>query len=140
MGKFVRCYELPVPSTESVTDASLHVHGKNAVIRFDYYRDEASWRSGLRFKEVASTRSRSERCCTSMHIKSFDALIEIVDSQWVETQRKEISKTYRDEFSAKHYRIYFDSVGCFEILARDFEVMPEEAGSWAELNRMLMPI
>lgn len=139
MRKYIRQYEFPVPSTESVTDASFMVHGKNAVIHFDYYRDGHAWRSGIRFKEVFSTRTRSERCCTSQHIKSFDALIEYVDSDWVSMQRSEISEMYREQFSPKHYSIYLDSVGCFEILAVKFEVIPEEAGSWVDINRVRIP-
>ena len=139
MRRFVRRFDLPVPSTESVTDASLHLYGRTAAIRFDYLLDGKPRRSALLFRMVAATQSRSERCCTSTHIKSFDALIEIVDSKWVKTQREEISEMYRAEFAARHYAIYFDSVGSFELLAESFEVMPEEAGSWADTSKTLTP-
>lgn len=135
MRRFIRQFDLPSPSTESVTDASLHLYGRRAAIRFDYLLDGKPRRSALLFSGVAATRSRSERCCTSTHIKSFDALIEIVDSQWVKTQCEEISEMYRAEFAVRHYSIYFDSVGCFELLAEGFEVMPEEAGAWAATSQ-----
>lgn len=130
MSKVVRHYELPVSSTESVTDATIHVRGRSVEIRFDYYRDGEPRRTALCFKGAVSTKTRSERCCTSWHVKSYDVLREILESPWVEELRNDIAPRYRDEFGARHFAIYFDSVGSFEILADDFELMPEEAGSW----------
>ena len=140
MGKIVRHYELPVASTDTITEASLSLYGNKALIRFDYYRDGKAQKSGLYFTGVASTQSRSERCSTSWHIKAFDVLLEVVDSHWVKTQREEMAERHRREFTARHYVFYFDSVGCFEILAENFEVIPEEPGSWAGLNGVLMPV
>lgn len=140
MSKFIRRFELPVPSTEFVTGTSLHLFGRTALIRFDYFRDGKPKRTGIYFNGISSTRYRSERCCKGSQIKSFDALIEFVDSQWVETLRNEISKMYRDEFSPHHYSIYFESVGCFEVLADDFEVIPEEDGTWEESKKALIRI
>lgn len=39
MGKVIRHFELPVPSTASVTDASLHLFGSSVLVKFDYYRE-----------------------------------------------------------------------------------------------------
>ena len=132
MGKVVRHLELPAPSTDSITDASLLLFGRSVLVKYDYYRDESPHRAALCFKGVVSTKSRSERCCTSWHVKAFDVLLEIVESQWLVDQREDISPRYRDEFTARHFMIYFDSVGCFEVLADDFELIPEEVGSWKE--------
>lgn len=63
-------------------------------------------------------------------MKSFDVLLEIVGSQWIMDQLEDIAPRYRDEFTVRPFMIYFDSSGCFEVLADDFELIPEEAGSW----------
>ena len=130
MAKTVRHYELPVPSTESVTDATLHLIGRNAILRFDYFKDGKPFRSGIRFTGVVATQSRSERCSTSNHMKAFDTLVEVAESSWLEKQRDEMAEMYRNEMTARHFMIYLDSVGCLEVLADDFEIYPEEAGSW----------
>lgn len=140
MGRIVRHFELPVPSTDSVTDASFHIYGKSVQIRFDYYRDDTPRRAALRFSGAVSTKTRSERCCTSWHVKAFDVLLEIMESPWIEELRKDIAQRYRDEFTTRHFAIYFDSVGCFEVLADDFELIPEEEGSWEELRKVNMSI
>ena len=140
MGRTIRHYELPVPSTDTVSEATLSLDGGKALLRFDYYRDGEPKRAGLLFRGVVSTHHCSERCSTSRQTKAFDVLREIVDSEWVSKTRENIAPRYRDEFSPRHCVFYFDSVGGFEILADEFEVLPEETGSWEELNRTLMPI
>ena len=137
MGKVIRHFELPAPSTDAITDATSYLFGKNMLIKFDYYMDANPRRTSLWFKGVVSTKFRCERCCTSWHIKAFDVLTEILDSQWIVDQRADLAPRYRDEFTVRHFKIYFDSVGCFEVLAEDFELMPEEAGSWAESRNLL---
>lgn len=130
MTRNLRHFRLPVPSTESVTDASLHLFGKSAVLKFDYFYEGEPRRSGIRFSGVAATQSRSERSCLPWHLKAYDVLVEVADSPWISRQREEISEMYRNEFNVRHFVIYFDSVGCFEFLAVDFEICQEEAGSW----------
>ncbi len=140
MSKIIRHYELPAPSTDTVSEATLSLDGAKALIRFDYYRDGLAKRSGLLFKGVVSTQHCSEKCSTSRQTKSFDVLREIVDSEWAKKTCEIIGSSYRKNFLPRHFVFYFDSVGGFEILADDFEVLPEEDGSWEELNNVLMPI
>lgn len=135
MKKIIRHYELPAPSTDTISEATFCLDGANALIRFDYFCDNCPKRSGLLFRGVISTQYCSEKYATSRQTKSFDVLREIVDSEW-------IKNTCGDRYGNKlprHFVFYFDSVGGFEVLADDFEVLPEELGSWEELNNSLMP-
>ena len=129
-------YEIPEPSTDSVTDASLQLLGRVGVIRFDYYRNDTTFRSAIRFSGVVASRTRSERCCTAWHIDgAYDTLAEVSESSWIEEIIDQTQERYRAQVSVRHFIIYLDSVGCFELLAEDFEVAPEEMGSWGLFRR-----
>ena len=130
MSKFIPHFELPVPSTESIHDARLNQFGKVVILRFDYYRDSKAKRSGIRFGEVMALKTRGERACTSWHIRPYDKLTEVVDSEWAQQMMVELPSQYRSSFEHRHFMIYLDSSGCFEVLAKDFEVLPEEDGEW----------
>ena len=126
-------YEIPMPSTDSVTDATLEVVGAAPILRYDYYRDEAPYKSGIRFNKSLATRTRTERCCTAWHIEgAYDTLVEVAESSWVAELRNDIPDRWKDEQEMHHYMIYLDSAGCFETIAESYEVLPEEEGSWAD--------
>jgi len=120
-------YQIPVPSTEFTTEAKLC----GMVIRFGYCRQEAVYKGGIRFRGAAAIRKRAERCCTPWHAgEAYDTLVEIEDSPWVQEIRADTDKHWQDHWEMHHYMIYLDSVGCFEVIADSWEVLPEEPGTW----------
>ena len=135
----VNLYELPEPSTGSVTDANLQIIGKTVVLRFDYYRDGKSFRSGIRFLEVVATRTLGERCCSVWHIEGcYDSLCNVVNSLWIDEIRNQMADRYKDELDVQHFMIYLDSAGCFEVMASSFENLTEELGSWETAQQNLV--
>jgi hypothetical protein len=132
-------YQLLEPSTESVTDATFQLIGRKGIIRFDYYRDGTAYRSAIRFTGVVSSRTTSERCCTAWQIEdSYDTLCEVEESTWLKVVKEQMPERYRDELAVRHFMIYLDSAGCFEVLADGFEEVTEETGSWKELKNSLV--
>jgi hypothetical protein len=124
-------YRISMPSTEFSADASLCVSGGFPTLRFDYCRGGVAYRSGIRFKRVLATRTRSERCCTAWHIEdAYDTLVEVSDSPWAHEIQEDMPPRWRGEQSIHHYMIYLDSAGCFELLAESWEMIPEENGTW----------
>lgn len=121
-------YKVPVPST-AFEGGGAYMH--HSTIRYEYYRDGVLYRSGIRFKIVPATRTRTERCCKTWHIEdTYDTLVEVEDSPWTAEIRTDMSKQWRDKWEMRHYMIYLDSSGCFEIIAESWEALPEERGSW----------
>ena len=115
-------FQLPLPSTELDGDAFLC----GSVLRFRYSRDGVVYQSGISFGRVSATRTRAERCCSAWHIDgAYDTLVEIEDSQWVTEVRTDTQMMWRDKWMMKHYMIYLDSAGCFEIIAESWEILPE---------------
>ncbi len=124
-------YQTRVPSTDFASDARVCPLAGSRMLCFDYNRNGIVYRSGIRFHWVLATRTRSERCCTEWHIQgAYDTLVEIRDSSWVDELRADTPVRWRDEHEMHHYMIYLDSVGCLEVVAKSWEEIPEEAGSW----------
>jgi hypothetical protein len=120
-------YEVAVPSTDFTTEAEFC----NDCIRFGYRRQGILYKAGIRFDKILATRTRAERCCTAWHIEgAYDTLAEIEESQWVNEMRCDTSEQWRDRWQMHHYMIYFDSVGCFEIIAESWAAIAEEPGTW----------
>lgn len=134
MSRVTRHYKLPVASTASVTDPKLHKFGKTVTLYFDYFLDGILKRSGIRFEGAVATRTRSERFSSSWNVKAFDTLTEILESDWKSQIKQEIHESYHEELAQfRHFAIYLDSAGSFEVLSSDFEILPEESGTWESL-------
>lgn len=131
MSRKIPLYEIREPFTASVSYAKLC----GSILYFDYCRDGTAYRSGIRFNKVLSTRTRAERCCKAWHIQNvYDTLVEVEDSTWVDEMRADTVELGRNEWEMHHYMIYFDSAGCFEVVAASWEILKEEIGSWETIQ------
>jgi hypothetical protein len=138
MSRFIHLYELPVSSTESVSDAVLISFGRKTVLLFDYYLNDIPQKTGIIFEGTVAVQTRSERCSKAEHIRPYDYLDEIFDSPWIKQQRSEIHESYRKDFNVRHFRMYLDNGGSFEFLAEDFKIIPVETGSWESIEKIIL--
>jgi hypothetical protein len=125
-------YAVPVASTGFDGGGAYMLLG---TIRYNYEREGVHYRSGIRFKRPGVTRTHSESFSRVWHIEgSYDTLVEIENSPWVEELQADTADTQRrlgQKWEMHHYMIYLDSSGTFEVIAESWEALPEEAGSWA---------
>ncbi|GIW83444.1 MAG: hypothetical protein KatS3mg105_5251 [Gemmatales bacterium] len=133
MSRIKRHYELPVCSTNAVSDPKVWVFGKVVTLYFDYYVDGHKRRSGIRFVSTIAFRTTNERYGrVGSH---YDRLTEYLDSDWLKELKAHASNHYRDDLERyRHFGIFLDSAGTFEVLSLDFELLPEEAASWESLS------
>jgi hypothetical protein len=118
-------YEFPVPSTE-MGDVQCSTGGGSLRLSFDYERDDGEEvRGGLAFHRRRAFRHRAESHCTSWHIAAYDKVTEIEDSDWVAELLAATSEDRRGMFEMHHYVVYFDSSGCYEVVAQSWEALPE---------------
>ncbi|WP_428633995.1 hypothetical protein [Sedimenticola sp.] len=123
------CYILPEPSTSSVSGVRLEFPGGTLSLFFDYDRDGAVYNSGLIFKKVRSHSHTAELHCPAWKIEaSYDKLVKISDSEVIKELLENTVKDQQDSWSLNHYMIYFDSDGCYEIIAESWEALPEKEG------------
>lgn len=127
----IRIAELPAASTAFTAEPVLEFPvGTGLVIRFEYDDHGARFRSALRFDGVWAHRHRGEGVCTAWHVKdAYDTLVEVRDSAWREELEALSYERGRDPGELHHYLIYIDSAGCYEVVARSWELLaPEPAG------------
>ena len=118
-------YKVPRPST-GFEQTFFDGKGSKKAIRFSYWSDSALVQAGIQFSHVAAVKTRAERCCTAWHIEgAYDTLVEVVDSPWVLELREAMQPEWREKWVTKHYLIYLDSAGCFELVASGFEPIEE---------------
>jgi hypothetical protein len=137
MNMRIRCYTIAEPSTAMYSpSAMVDFDGGTLTLRYDYYRYRDDqlvgiFRSGLRFQEVRAHRHRAESHCTAWHLNgAYDTLVEIEDSEWVADLKAISQGRYKVNWEMHHYMIYLDSAGCYEVVAKSWEVLPEEEGAW----------
>jgi hypothetical protein len=125
-----RLWETSAPSTAAVSGFVLLTSNGEAVeLRFDYDRDGTTYTGGLRFHRVRAHRHRAELYLTEWHLTdAYDTLVEVSPSDWVETLRSAAPSDRRGDWTMRHFMITFDSAGCYEIAAEDWEAFAEVAG------------
>lgn len=131
MTKINKIWEFPVVSTcLAEGGVKLIYPGGKAWLLFDYYdenNNNAIFNAGIRFDAVQAHKHSSEKFSTFV-IDTYDYLVEIVDSEWV-NQLREINKEIADFWNIKHYAIFLDSNGLYEFIATDFKILePKEGG------------
>ena len=56
---------------------------------------------------------------------SYDCIVELVDSEWLE----ELERINKEKFifwNPKHYALYLDEIGMFQVVAQGFEVIEDD--------------
>ena len=102
----VTLYTVPVASTSFTSEAHFDGSGTDPAIRIAYVENGRHHEGGIEFKGVAAVRLRAERCCTVWHIeKTYDTLVEVKNSAWVEEIHAEIQAEWRGHWQIHHYMI-----------------------------------
>lgn len=127
MGKKTALATLPVASTSLLSDATFEHPGGEAFLRFDFERDGMAYRGGLQFVKVRAFRFCAEGHCKAWHVEgAYDTLTEVSGSEWVsELLAAEPAETW-GRWEIRHFMIYIDSAGCYEIAAESWSWLPEE--------------
>lgn len=108
------------------TEKSVFTHrGGGAELRCTYEREGSMYSGGLQFSRVRAYRFRAESHCTVWHIDAYDTLVEIERSAWVSELHAAEPVDIRDQWTIRHFMIYIDSAGAYEVAAEGYEWLPE---------------
>jgi hypothetical protein len=122
-------YILPEPSSSSENGVSMKSIRGSINLYFDYDKEGVIFNHGLSFGKVRSHKFTAELHCPAWKIeKSYDSLIKVLDSNEIQSLMKSTPEDLRSSWTLNHYMIYFDSVGCYEIIAESWEILPEKEG------------
>lgn len=119
------------PPPSAYTEDVVFTHpGGDAELRCIYERNGAMFAGGLRFLRVRAYRFRAEGHCTPWHVEdAYDALVEVEQSEWIgELLAAEPSETWGQR-KLRHFLIYVDGAGAYEVAAADVEWLPEASAS-----------
>lgn len=119
--------QIPTASTSITSDVVAVHEGGSLTLRFEFDRDGVLVRSGVVFAKVRAHRWRAESHCTAWHIEgAYDTVVEVEDSGWVtELLMAEPRETW-GRWVIRHFMIFIDSAGCFEVAAESWSLLPEE--------------
>lgn len=127
----VKLVELPAASTAFTAEPVLEFPvGAALVLRFEYDQGGVRYRGSLKFEGVWAHRHRAERVCTAWHVKdAYDTLVDVRDSTWLEELTALSHERGLEPGELHHYLLYVDSAGCYEVVARSWELTaPERLG------------
>lgn len=98
-----------------------------AELRCRYERNGLMYAGGLRFRRAFAYRFRAEPYCTVWHIEdAYDAVVEVEHSSWIEELRTSEATEVEADWRARHFLIYVDGAGAYEVIADDVEWLTEE--------------
>ena len=112
-------WKIPVPSS-SLGEGPVfeEIVGRDCSISFKI-NSRRGWQ--ITFKGVEAYKCHYYHACTAEMIDtSYDRLIDIRDSSWLNALRTQLTKYGDDIKDLRHLMIYFDDGPCYELICRSF--------------------
>lgn len=72
----------------------------------------------LAFVGVLGMMFTESNACGTDHLRAYDKLLELQSSELLEQLR---ARSHAGVGDVHHYRIFFDDVGCYDVVAKSFE-------------------
>lgn len=67
-----------------------------------------------------------------MRDKTYDALVDVGESDWLAAVIKEIGENDEDASGLRHLMIYLDDGPCYEIICKTFRIEDSADGNWSK--------
>ena len=99
-------------------------------IDYDYEEDDGSliW-VRIKFLNVLAYQFRQEPCCISEDIDANNVILKLIESRWLNEMRQRRSVYFgsqgskSDEGLYAHWKIFFDNIGCLDVIAGGYEIV-----------------
>jgi hypothetical protein len=110
---------LPVMSQEFRDGPKVEFERDRLRVNYDYETETGAYKwAVLEFAEVEAFAFTAHESCTEQQVDAYDTLVDVPDSKWIQAlEEPRVSRIV----GRRHMRIYFDEIGCFEVVATDFE-------------------
>lgn len=92
--------------------------GDKVVLTFDYETDDGYRESSIGFRRVEAFSFTFYECCSPEQVGAYDKVILVDNSAWLSELR---GRKVSDDGTTQHYRIFLDEVGCYDVIAGEFE-------------------
>jgi hypothetical protein len=124
-GHLVDACDLPLTTGECDVGPLAEYKPDSLTVRYDAENDEGVVWTTIAFAAAIAVRFTPDMSCDATMISAYSKVCELEGSPWwrelrarAESQGLILSASYR------HFIVYFDHVGCWEVLAEDVAVNP----------------
>jgi hypothetical protein len=119
--------QLPFSTAECDTGPILeHLPGR-VTLRYDAEGEHGVAWTVLRFVMVLALRFTPDAACDAWMVEAYSRICEVEESVWLGDMRSTAaSRGIVLAASARHFFVYFDHIGCWEVLADDVQVEPDD--------------
>jgi len=109
-------WALPFKSQEFAKGPELVQQRGKVELRLDHETEGGGYEwTAIRFQELHAISFTAWRSCTRDQVRAYDRLVEVDPSGWVASLAS-LPK------GVKHYRVFFDEWGCYDVIAQGFAV------------------
>lgn len=99
----------------------------DVLLDYTFWSKDVLRESGIHFGNVLAFQRRADIYCTAWHLTGHDKVVEIVDSEWVHELREAAELTWREHWNMRHFLVYIDGEGAFEVIAEEVLLTPDVA-------------
>ncbi len=116
-------------SAPSRAFASFNVEFRSGdmLLTYTFWERGAERESGVHFGNVLAFQRRADIYSTAWHLEGYDRVVEIEDSSWIRELRTAALPRWRDHWTMRHFLVYIDGEGAFEVIAEDVLLTPDVA-------------
>jgi hypothetical protein len=116
----VTALELSTAETEA---SPLLEWGRDGVsLRYDGEGEDGARWVTLLFEAVRGLRYTADTAVSPWMVEAYSKICEVVNSTWVPELAGSSNESPGASERARHFFVYFDHVGCFEVVAADVQV------------------
>jgi len=120
-----KLWELPILSSQLENGLQISINGMEVSLSFTYLADENIEKEvELKFDSVLCHLHTSERFTKAM-LDAYDTVVQIEESDWLNELKKLNERDY-EFWKPKHYAVYFDGIGLYQFIAKDFVAIGKE--------------
>lgn len=113
-------WKLPCASQEFLESPLASLNGGNLSISYDFEQRNGKYaKSSFSFHDVEFFKFTLYETCKPEQVDAYDKLVEIENSALLADHQS--SKIEKD-LGLKHYRIFFDEIGCYDVVAKGLVV------------------
>lgn len=125
--------ELPI-SVSGCGDIKIVFDGLTLVAEFEYRDSGVDYIGSIRFNDVLAHRFRNAMHSRGLDTGSYDSLVEISESLWLQQLREMAPDGSTDIEGKKHFAVFFSSNGYLEVVAQSAECLKTREGLFCEEN------
>lgn len=119
---------IPLRFSTAETDQGpmLELRRASLTLRYDAEDEERVVWTRLEFAPVFAVRFTADPSVTAWMLEAYSKVCEVESSEWIRQIEAAAHEGHRALQRARHFVVYFDDVGCFEVVASDVEVVVED--------------